>query len=59
MTSYLGKHGTTLTPVFYHRDLTREYLRRDDLCDVSCKYSYTPYIKGIGVGSRCYDFYYE
>ena len=61
-TSYLGKHGTTLTPVFTidsdagfrHRQLVRE-----DLCDVSCKYSYTPWIKGVGVGSRCYDFFYE
>lgn len=62
MTSYMGKNGTTLTPVFYvdldhgfiHRQLVRE-----DLCDVSCKYTYTPWIKGVGVGSVLSDFYYE
>lgn len=37
MTSYLGEHGTTLTGVFYYRDLTRVPFRRDDLCDVSCR----------------------
>ena len=58
-TSYLGKHGTTLAPVYEMTYGGRKQLRREDLCDVSCKYSYTPWIKGVGVGSRCYDFYYE
>lgn len=61
-TSYLGKHGTTLAPVFTidsDHGFRHYQLVRDDLCDVSCKYSYTPWIKGVGVGSRCYDFYYE
>ena len=61
-TSYMGKHGTTLAPVFTidsDAGFRRHQLVREDLCDVSCKYSYTPWIKGVGVGSRCYDFYYE
>ena len=53
MTTYLGKKGTVLAPV-YILDLpvSRPY-RRDDLCDVSCRYDYKP------LHSRLYDFYYE
>ena len=54
MTSYLGKKGTTLTPVFYYgNSMTREYLRRNDLCDVSCKV-----VKGRFYPILC-NFHYE
>ena len=56
MTSYLGKDGGRRLTEVYIMDFTsicsRPY-RRDDLCDVSCKYDYVP---GHGTLSH---FYYE
>ena len=56
MTSYLGKHGTTLTAVVYlglNAIGSRRALRRDDLCDVSCK------VGKDGWHTKLYDFHYE
>lgn len=56
MTSYMGKHGTTLTEVFYidsdHGFLRKNYCRRD-LCDVSCK------VQQDGCKWKLTGFYYE
>lgn len=55
MTSYLGKHGTTLAPVLisdYGSIGMKPYCRKD-LCDVTCKYEYKP------LHGRLYDFHYE
>lgn len=53
MTSYLGKHGTVLTPVYTLDIPISKPYRRDDLCDVSCKYDYKP------LHSRLFGFHYE
>ena len=56
MTSYLGKHGTTLAPVFFLNcglGLPHKPFRRDDLCDVSCK------VGKDGWRTKLYDFYRE
>ena len=56
MTSYLGKHGTTLTEVFYidsdHGFLHKNYCRKD-LCNVSCK------VRQDGWKWKLCEFYYE
>lgn len=52
-TSYLGKHGTTLTPVYVLSPTVRHQFRRDDLCDVSCK------VEKDGWMTKLCDFYYE
>ena len=55
MTSYLGKHGTTLTPVLiscYDSIGFKPYCRAD-LCDVTARYEYKP------LHGRLYGFYYE
>jgi histidinol phosphatase-like enzyme len=54
-TSYLGKNGTTLTPVYVLGDRLVPYERKD-LCDVSCKYERK---FQQGYLARLYDFYYE
>ena len=58
-TSYAGKNGTTLAPVYtvdYEHGLQQRQLVREDLCDVSCRYE-RKYYKGNL--ARLYDFYYE
>lgn len=54
-TSYLGKHGTTLARVYISNWRSLNYVpyRRDDLCDVSCRYKYEP------LHNRLYDFHHE
>jgi len=53
--SYLGKHGTTLARVYISNWFSLNYVpyRRDDLCDVSCRYKYEP------LHNRLYDFHHE
>lgn len=56
MTTYLGKHGTTLAPVFFLNcgmGAPKIPYRRDDLCDVSCK------VGNEGWRTKLYDFYHE
>lgn len=56
MTTYLSKKGgTVLAPVYISSKqfFGMEPYRRDDLCDVSCKYEYKP------LHGRLYDFYHE
>ena len=56
MTTYLSKKGgTVLAPVYISSKqfIGFEPYRRDDLCDVSCKYEYKP------LHGRLYDFYHE
>lgn len=56
MTSYLGKNGTTLAPVFYvdyEHALTHRNYRRTDLCDVSCK------VERDGYLTKLSGFYYD
>ena len=52
-TSYLGKSGTTLAPVYRLTLHTREQLRIESLCDVSCHYTEE------GLNRKLTDFYYE
>lgn len=54
-TTYGGKNGTTLAPVYVLGDRLVPYERKD-LCDVSCKYERK---FQQGYLARLYDFYYE
>ena len=54
-TTYGGKKGTTLAPVYVLADRLVPFVR-EDLCDVSCKYERK---FQQGYLSRLYDFYYE
>lgn len=54
-TSYLGKHGTTLAPVYITdwSSIGFKPYRRDDLCDVTARYEYK------SLHSRLYKFHHE